>query len=152
MAVNGILAVLGVLCALAGTILLYIFVLPENKKENLPKFFKVLHEIFNFKSLLIEKILKVFYTFSTLICIFCGFFMIFSFQVYTDWYGDQVVRYNGWVGFLLMILGPIVVRLLYESLMMFILLVKNTIQINNKLKDQNNNPQNEEEFTSSINM
>jgi hypothetical protein len=33
-----------------------------------------------------------------------------------------------------MLLGPVVIRLVYEAIMMGILLVKNVMQINNKLK------------------
>ena len=43
-------------------------------------------------------------------------------------------EYVGARGLLMMILGPIIIRLAYEFIMMFILLVKNVIQINNKLK------------------
>lgn len=38
-----------------------------------------------------------------------------------------------------MILGPIMIRLVYELLMMAVLLLKNVISINNKLRSQNGN-------------
>ena len=38
-----------------------------------------------------------------------------------------------------MIVGPIVIRLMYELLMMAVLLLKNVISINNKLRNQNEN-------------
>ena len=38
-----------------------------------------------------------------------------------------------------MIISPIVLRLIYELLMMMVILVKNVIMINKKLKDQNGN-------------
>ena len=43
----------------------------------------------------------------------------------------------GGKGILLMILGPIGVRVTYELLMMAVLAVKNIISINNKLRNQN---------------
>lgn len=43
----------------------------------------------------------------------------------------------GGYGILLMVLGPIAVRLCYELLMMAVLLLKNVISINRKLKNQN---------------
>ena len=43
-------------------------------------------------------------------------------------------KWLGGYGLLLMILGPIVVRLIFEFLMMALLLVKNVISINNKLR------------------
>ncbi len=132
-----VLIVIGVLCALAGTVFLYIFVLPEGKREKLPKVLKILHDIFNFKSLLLEKVLKALYTLSTLICVFVGFFMLFSFRTSYSYFGGSSLQWDGGYGILLMIAGPIVLRLAYEGIMMFILLVKNTIQINNKLTNQN---------------
>lgn len=39
----------------------------------------------------------------------------------------------GWIGLLMMVLGPVLVRLVYELFMMFIIVVKNTNQINNRL-------------------
>ncbi len=140
MAISGILSVLGILFAIAGTVLLYIFVLPAKKRAALPKFFRILHDIFNFKSLLLELILKALYTFSTLACVFIGFFSLFSFETipsYGYYYTSTEIVWTGWVGLIIMIFGPILVRLVYEGIMMMILLVKNTIEINNKLKDQN---------------
>lgn len=43
----------------------------------------------------------------------------------------------GGKGILLMILGPIAVRLSYELVMMAVLAVKNIISINSKLRNQN---------------
>ena len=44
--------------------------------------------------------------------------------------------YQGWVGLLVMILGPIVERLMFEACMMFVLLVKNTMEIKKKLYNE----------------
>ena len=61
--------------------------------------------------------------------------MIFGFtayewrnKVYSDWYGIY--------GILTAIVGPFVIRLSYELIMMGLLLVKNVMQINKKLKAQ----------------
>ena len=40
-------------------------------------------------------------------------------------------------GLLLMFVGPIAVRIVYESMMMLVLAVNNILQINRKLQDQN---------------
>lgn len=119
--------VLGIIAALAATIVAFVMVVPEKKRAGLNKFFQYIHDLFNFKSLWIEKIMKFLYIFETLACIAIGFFMLFSAQ-----YG----RYMGGVGILLIILGPIITRIFYEFIMMTILLVKNTIDINNKLVPQ----------------
>jgi drug/metabolite transporter (DMT)-like permease len=62
-----------------------------------------------------------------------GVLMLFGFE--TTYWGD--IEWAGGYGLLLAILGPVVLRLFFEASMMFILLVKNTISINNKLKNQN---------------
>ncbi|MBQ7485543.1 MAG: DUF4282 domain-containing protein [Oscillospiraceae bacterium] len=120
--------ILGFLFALAGVILALVFVTPEAKRPTLNKFLQVVADIFNFKQLLVEKILKFFYIFSTIFCIVAGFFMLFS--VDESYFGT---RSYALTGLLVMLLGPILIRLLFEGLMMFILLVKNTIDINKKL-------------------
>ena len=72
--------------------------------------------------------MQALYIFLTIFVIVFGFFTIFSFESY---FGH--VEYLGAPGFLILIFGPIVVRLIYEGIMMFIILVKNTIKINEKL-------------------
>lgn len=129
----GVLRIFGLILALAATVLLFIFILPDKKRAKLPGILKVVHDIFNFKTLFLEKVLQALYIFTTLACISIGFLMLFGFESSyyggTHWYGGQ--------GLLLMLLGPIVVRISYEIFMLFVLLVKNVIQINNKLKNQN---------------
>lgn len=122
--------ILGVVLALAGTIAVCILVMPEKKRPTLNKFFQFLHDVFSFKSLLIEKILRVLYILTTLSCLFGGFLMLFS--GYENWYGE--FRSFALGGLSVMLVGPIAARLTFESLMMFILLVKNTIAINQKLQ------------------
>ena len=129
-------AVFGVLTALAATVLAYIFILPEKKREKLPKFFRMIHDILNMKQLFIETVLRAIYVFATFVCIFVGVFMIFGFTHYEGYYYSNTTWYGGY-GLLLAIVGPIVLRLAFEGTMMFIMLVKNTIAINNKLKNQN---------------
>ncbi len=125
---------LGIFCAVAATVLLYIFILPEKKREKLPKVLKIVHDIFNFKDLMLEMILKALYVFSSVACVIVGVLMIFGFSIYTSsWSGDTYTTWYGGWGILLMIGGPIVLRLVFEAMMMFVLLVKNTIEINKKM-------------------
>ena len=122
------LMIIALLLAIAATVLAFVFIVPEKKRDKLGKFGKFLHDTCNFKYLIIEKILQALYIFATALTILIGFFMLFC----TDW--------NGWMGgkgILLMILGPIGVRVTYELLMMAVLAVKNIISINNKLRNQN---------------
>ena len=113
--------------ALISTVLAFIFIVPEKKRVKLNKFGKFLHDTLNFKYLIVEKILQAIYIFSTALVIFGGLFSALHSE------GEYIVY-----SLLIMILGPIAIRLVYEFLMMAILLVKNVIQINNKLKSENN--------------
>ena len=122
-----IAVLIGLVFAVAGTIALYILVVPAKKRARLGKFLRWVHDVCNFRSLMIEHILKVLYIFSTLLCLVGGFFMLFS---YVDG------KWIGWAGILLMLLGPIVIRLLFEASLLGILHLKNTMEINEKIAAQ----------------
>lgn len=128
--------VISVLVALVLTILLWILVIPEKRRPKLGKFFAFLADLFNFKSLLIEKILKFTYVLLTLFAIVFGFCMLFIVS-----YGESMALY----GVLIMILGPIALRLVYELSMMGVLLVNNVIEINKKMSVEQKVEQKEEE-------
>lgn len=132
---SAVLTVIGAVLALAAAIVAWIMIVPEKKRPGLNKFFQYIHDLFNFKSLWLEKILKFLYIFETLSCIICGFLLLFSFDSYSGMFYSYT-RWNGWYGLLLMILGPIAARILFEFMMMIILLVKNTMEINDKLNAQ----------------
>ena len=127
-----IITILTIVLALGGPIVACILIVPEKRRDTLPSFFKWLHDIFNFKQLLIEKILKVAYIFSTVTLIVYGFLTLLSSPAYA-YYTTSLMTSSAISGLLTMILGPIILRLAYEFLMMIILLVKNVIEINNKL-------------------
>lgn len=130
------MTVVGIIGAVALTVLAYIFIIPEKKRAGLGKLMAFVHDILNFKSLFIEKILKALYALCTFACIAVGACWLFGFSYYSygGEYGYTHTEWMGGWGILLMILGPIAVRIVYEVMMMFILLVKNTIEINNKIK------------------
>ncbi len=121
-------ATVAALLAIAATVLAFVFIVPEKRREKLNAFGKFLHDTCNFKYLVVEKLLQALYIFSTALIILNGFFLLFQ-SVYGHWLGGY--------GILIMVVGPIVLRLIYELLMMVVLLVKNVIGINNKLKNQN---------------
>ena len=130
-------SIIALILALGATAVSFIFIVPEKKREKLNKIGKLLHDIFNFKFLIVEKILQAFYILCTAFAVIYGFFMLFNFSTVYDYsyYGVvEKLRWNGGWGLLIMIGGPIAIRLGYEFTMMFILLLKNVIQINNKLK------------------
>lgn len=124
----GTLGIIAILLAIIATVLAFIFIVPAKRREKMGKFGKFLHDACNFKFLIVEKILQALYIFFTALVILVGFFMLFC----SDWSG-----WMGGKGILLMILGPIAVRLSYELMMMAVLAVKNIISINSKLRNKN---------------
>ena len=139
---NLILTLVAVMLALIATILAFIFIIPEKRRARLGGFGRFMHDFLNFKFLVIEKIIQFCYVLATALTFFGGFAALFSFErSYSfDYYSGTYAtgsRWIGYYGFIIMILGPIVVRLVYELMMMAIIAVKNIIQINNKLKNQN---------------
>lgn len=121
--------IMGGIFALMATVAVCIFILPEKKRAGQNKFIGFLSDIFNFKDLWLEKSLRILYVLATLFCISFGFFALFS--GHRGYWGD-FHSFAG-AGLLVMLLGPVVVRLAFEIMMMFVLLVKNVMQINNKL-------------------
>ena len=137
-----ILLTFAILTAIAATVLSMIFIVPEKRRENLPSFGKFVHEILNFNHLFLEKILHTFYILSMCFTLSFGFFMLFYFEEVYHYAGSYYSGYytqewRGYIGFLILLLGPIAIRIFYEVIMMFILTVKNILAINSKLKDQN---------------
>lgn len=124
----GAFAILAILLGVACTVLTFIFIVPEKRLNGMNSFLRALHDLVNFKYLIIEKILQALYIFVTCTVVFCGFFLLFV--TVETWYDT---KWMGGYGLLLMIVGPIAVRLSYELMMMLVLLVKNVISINAKL-------------------
>lgn len=131
----GFATFIGVIATIVFTILAYKHIIPEKKRAGLNKLGQFLHDVFNFKFLIIEKVLQFFYVLATIACVCCGLAMVLGFtaygwgdRVYTDWYGIY--------GILTAIIGPFAIRLAYEMIIMGLLLVKNVMQINKKLKNQ----------------
>lgn len=127
---------------LIATVLAFIYIVPERRKERLNLFGSFLHYAWNFKYLIIEKVLQALYIFSTVVVVLYGCTMLFDFDIVYRYayrsgrsygYGPTRGAWTGYYGLIVMILGPIVVRIAYELLMMLILLVKNVMQINNKM-------------------
>ena len=133
-----VITIIALVLALAATVLAFIFIVPEKKNTKTNAFLKILHDTLNFKYLIIEKILQALYIFATAYIITLGFCMLFYVEIGTNYYiYSTPTKWYGGYGLLVMIVGPILVRLMYEVLMMFVLLIKNVIQINNKLKNEN---------------
>ena len=143
-----ILAILGVAAVVAAMVLLYRKVLPQKLDGTFNnKYLQALHDYFNFKHLYIESVLKFIFTLATVSCVVMGGVGLlhsvldllvglgdlfdFGFRYFPYWIGSFVASVLS--SALLAVLGPVVLRLVYEGTMMLILMVKNVIEINNKL-------------------
>lgn len=124
---------LALIATIVLTILAYIFIVPKKETHPFGRLGLFLHNFFNFKFLIIEKILQFIYVLGTIAVISYGFFMIFGFSIYSSSFGTYSTWLAGY-GILTLILGPIFIRLIYEGIMLFFILVKNVIEINSKLK------------------
>lgn len=153
--------VMAILAAIAATVLLCIKVLPAKKDGTFSKkLMQHTHDYFNFKKLYLEQILKILFAFLTIASILVGvisatlgnfiqFIGNLSDAIKFDAY-DYMSKYiwkalgnNFLRGIAIAVLGPIALRLAYELLMMFVLLVKNVIDINGKLKGKIEEPKEE---------
>jgi len=98
---------------------LYLFILPDSKRNTLNKFFKAIHDFLKIKKLMIESIFRFLYVFCVVFFIVDGIFTLFN---------------SFGTGLLMIIFGPIVSRITFELLLMSVILVKNVMEINNHLK------------------
>lgn len=119
------------LVTLVITIVLYIVVMPRKNDGSLGGFGQALHNFFHFKKLYVESLLKFIYVLCN-IGLFC-FGIYFTLIGFIKGYTEFVLYGLG-----CLIVAPIVFRLAYEILMLGILLVKNVIDINNKLPNNLN--------------
>ena len=119
-----VMIILGEISAIAGTVLAAIFLLPEKKSIKLKGILKVLSDICNFRTLYIDKVVKILYVYFTLLDICVGFFLHFAGGAYSL------------AGLGMLLVGPALTRIGFEVFVMFILLVNNVIEINNRLRDR----------------
>ncbi|MBQ3667957.1 MAG: hypothetical protein II920_01895 [Clostridia bacterium] len=133
-----VVSIIATILALAATIVMFILVFPQKRKDKLNGFFKTVRKLLSSEYLLIEKILHFLYVFSTILSILLGVLMLFwfetrySYSYYYD-YSSSYTRWYGYYGITLLVFGPIMLRVIYEIFMMFINLVKNTMDIRNHL-------------------
>ncbi len=108
--------IIALILAIVGGILVY-FLFVKAKTEPKGKFAKWLKDFLSFKIMWIEPILKVVYYVAT---------------IFTVLYSFTFLALGGY-GFLMflmcLILGPIIIRIVYEATMMFIMIWRNTRDI-----------------------
>ena len=69
---NLIFNVIALVLAVVATVLAFIFLVPEKRREKLNAFGKFLHDALNFKYLIVEKVLQALYIFATAFVILYG--------------------------------------------------------------------------------
>lgn len=129
------LMVLGLLLSIGATVAAFVFLMPrsdperdEAKRGRLPKWLRMVGDVLDFRYLFLEKFLRVTYVFATAYCLISGFLALFDFS--KDFWGNT--HWGGVGGIITMLLGPILVRVVYESAMLFFILVRNVKEINAK--------------------
>ena len=129
------LIIIGIVLAVAATIFICVRVLPKKYNGRLDsKFLQFLHDFFNFKTFYIEALTKFIFVLLTCLCIFVGFLLMFGKFEYYGYFGMTFTQSTFLYGLGIMLLGPLVLRVTYEFVMMAILLVQNVIDINRKMK------------------
>ena len=129
------LIIIGIVLAVAATIFICVRVLPKKYDGRLnSKFLQFLHDFFNFKTFYIEALTKFIFVLLTCLCIFVGFLLMFGKFEYYGYFGMTFTQSMFLYGLGIMLLGPLVLRVTYEFVMMAILLVQNVIDINRKMK------------------
>ena len=111
-------SVLAVVLAIVGGILVYTLFL-NNKKLKLNGFLAWLKNFLNFKTMMLEVILKVLYLIATIYVILSSFSLI----------GTNFLLF-----LITLVLGPVIVRIIFESALMFIMIWKNTSDISKNTK------------------
>ena len=124
--------IIALILAIIGGVLVY-FLFIKGKDLKLSAGLQKLRDLLDFKIMLIEPILKILYLVITL------FIMLSSFSLITV----------NFIGFLLMfILGPIVVRIIYEASIMLVMIWKNTKIIADNTAKENIEKNNKKETKS----
>lgn len=114
----GVWIVIAAVLALIGGILVH-FLFMKSKDAPKGKFLKWLKDFLAFKIMWIEPILKIVYYIGTIFCILASFAFISS----------------SFLAFVIMLIcGPILIRLTYEGIMMFIMIWRNTQNIADNTK------------------
>jgi len=112
----GIWMIIAAILAIVGGILVY-FLFVKAKTDPKGKFLKWLKDFLAFKIMWIEPILKVIYYIATIFVVLNSFSFL-------------ALGGNGVLMWLLtLVLGPIIIRVLYEATMMFIMIWRNTRDI-----------------------
>lgn len=93
--------------------------MPKKYENRFHGIFGWLYDYLNFKNFIIESLLKFFYVLGACVCTMVGIFNILCLQLVT--------------GFGVLIFGNLILRILYEFVLMMVLICRNVTEINKKL-------------------
>ena len=122
-------AVIAAAGALIGTFALFILVLPDRRRPFLSPVLRAVADFLNMRRLMLEAILKAVYVFLNLLMILCGIFALFT------------VRDGVYIGILMILLGPIVLRILHETIMLRLVTLKTLQEVRNHLRGEDAPPE-----------
>lgn len=115
-----------VVLAVALTALLVILVLPKERDGRLPRFFQILHDLFQPKTFVIERIVQILYVFFTCLSVLVGLYDFLG-----ALFGLQMGLLFRALFFLL--IAPALLRGAYELILLLVIQVKTTREIRQKL-------------------
>ena len=102
---------------IGGVVVYFLFI--NNDKTEKNKYLQAFKEFFGFKKMLIEDLLKIIYL------VLAIFITLYSFEFITE----------SFVGFIfILLIGNLVLRIIFESILVKIMIWKNTTEINKKIK------------------
>ena len=111
--------IIALILAIAGGILVYFLFLKKDNENKFTGFLKYLYEFLSFKKMWLESILKISYL------ILAIYISLMSFELIG----------TSFLGFILtLVFGNIVLRVVYELLLLLLTICRNTTEINKKLK------------------
>ena len=118
--VDGTWLIVSAVLAIVGGIFGYVAFVSK-KKGNYKGFMAWLHDFLNFKTFFVEIVLKVLYMITAIYITLSSFSYI----------GQSVATF-----FIMLIFGNIIARIGYEMVLMFLTVVRNTTEINEKLSSK----------------
>ncbi len=107
--------------ACSGGILIYYLFLSKSEGIKLTKFGRYLSNLLHFKVFLSEVLLKILYVTGT---------------IYLTLISFGYIGQNFLIFIFLLTIGNVILRIIFEFLIMILLISKNTTQINNKIKNE----------------
>lgn len=111
--------IIAVVVALCGAILIFALFLTKKNEKKFTGFIKWLYEFLSFNKLTIETVLKFTYVFAALYLTIASFSLIST---------------SFWLFLVVLVLGNVGLRVIYEMLLLFILMYHNIVEINKKTK------------------